>query len=231
MLEGKKILAVIPARGGSKRLPGKNTKLLNGKPLIGWSIEAALGSKYIDKVIVSTDCAEISILSEKLGAEVPFNRPIELSGDNASTNGVVLHALAKMQEKYDYIVILQPTSPLRNSSDIDAMITELYDKDMEGIVSVCPCEHSPLWSNILPNDMNMGSFIPNSVLGKRSQDLSEYFRLNGSVYAFDVEKFIKQQGIFYTEKVLAFRMPVERSVDIDTITDFYFAEYLLIKNT
>jgi len=77
----------------------------------------------------------------------------------------------------------------------------------------------------------MGSFIPNSVLGKRSQDLSEYFRLNGSVYAFDVEKFIKQQGIFYTEKVLAFRMPVERSVDIDTITDFYFAEYLLIKNT
>lgn len=226
MLNGKRVIAIIPARGGSKRLPGKNIKLLDNKPLISWSIDAALKSKYIDRVIVSTDCNDIAKVSKEFGADIPFLRPQELAGDNAGTNGVILHALEQIEEDYDYVVILQPTSPLRHTSDINGLL-ESFDDHTEGVVSVCPCEHSPLWSNTLPNDMNMGSFFPESVIGKRSQDLPDYFRINGSVYAFKVDSFIMLKGIYYSDRVKAYCMPIERSVDIDTIADFNIAEAML----
>ncbi|HHF2857171.1 TPA: cytidylyltransferase domain-containing protein [Vibrio diabolicus] len=226
MLGCKKVIAVIPARGGSKRLPGKNIRQLGDKPLIAWSIEAAKTSKYIDRVIISTDCEDIANIAQLYGGDVPFLRPQELSGDTASSNGVILHALEHIDESFDYVVLLQPTSPLRKAEDIDILL-ESFDEKTEGVVSVCPCEHSPLWANTLPDDMTMGNFFPESVIGKRSQDLPDYYRLNGSIYAFKVDSFVENNGIFYSDKVKAYNMPVERSVDIDTIVDFHIAEVLL----
>ncbi|KOY43221.1 CMP-N-acetlyneuraminic acid synthetase [Vibrio parahaemolyticus] len=226
MLGSKKVIAVIPARGGSKRLPGKNIRQLGDKPLIAWSIEAAKTSKYIDRVIISTDCEDIANIAQLYGGDVPFLRPQELSGDTASSNGVILHALEHIDESFDYVVLLQPTSPLRKAEDIDILL-ESFDEKTEGVVSVCPCEHSPLWANTLPDDMTMGNFFPESVIGKRSQDLPDYYRLNGSIYAFKVDSFVENNGIFYSDKVKAYNMPVERSVDIDTIVDFHIAEVLL----
>lgn len=220
------MIAVIPARGGSKRLPGKNIRQLGDKPLIAWSIEAAKTSKYIDRVIISTDCEDIANIAQLYGGDVPFLRPQELSGDTASSNGVILHALEHIDESFDYVVLLQPTSPLRKAEDIDILL-ESFDEKTEGVVSVCPCEHSPLWANTLPDDMTMGNFFPESVIGKRSQDLPDYYRLNGSIYAFKVDSFVENNGIFYSDKVKAYNMPVERSVDIDTIVDFHIAEVLL----
>lgn len=227
MIDDKKILAIIPARGGSKRLPNKNILPLAGKPLIQWTIEAALSSKYIDDVIVSTDCSEIAKISSESGAKVPYKRPDSLSDDNATTNDVILHALKNINIKYDVVVLLQPTSPLRSALDVNNAIELLVKKEAEGVVSVSPCEHSPLWSNEIPNNLSLGGFLPSSLKGKRSQDLPEYFRLNGAIYAYHIDAFIRDEGIFYSDKVYAYKMPTERSVDIDNFIDFSLAEVLI----
>lgn len=227
MINGKKIIAIIPARGGSKRLPRKNVLPLNGKPLIAWSIDAALESKYVDKVIVSTDCHEIAKISTEYGASVPFMRPESIAGDTATTNSVILHALEQYSNEYDIAVILQPTSPLRIFSDIDNALEMLLSKNADGVVSVCECEHSPLWSNSLPSDGNMGAFIREDIKGKRSQDLPNYYRLNGAVYTFTTTALIANQGINYTDSVFSIEMPTLRSVDIDHELDFKLAEVIL----
>ena len=148
MIKGKTVLAVIPARGGSKRLPRKNCLLLQGKPLIVYSIEAAKESVYIDEVVVSTDDEEIASLARQAGASVPFLRPAELSTDEASSVDVVAHALNYYQvnEKklFDYVVLLQPTSPLRTAAHINQALELLKEKKADAIVSVCEAEHSPL---------------------------------------------------------------------------------------
>lgn len=226
MINGKKVIAIIPARGGSKRLPGKNIKLLGGKELIAWSIETAKKSKYLDRTIISTDCEDIAKTARLYGGDVPFLRPQELSSDTAGSNEVILHALEQVDETYDIFVLLQPTSPLRNAYDLDNSL-ELFDENTEGVVSVCPCEHSPLWANTLPEDKKMGNFFPEAAIGKRSQDLPTYYRLNGSIYAFKIDSFIENKGIFYSDTVKAMTMPTERSIDIDTIVDFCYAEALI----
>lgn len=132
-----------------------------------------------------------------------------------------------MEDDYEFVVILQPTSPLRAAEDIDNALLRLADTNTKGVVSVCECEHPPLWSNTLPEDRAMGGFLRPSVLGKRSQDLPQYYRLNGCLYAFDVKAYRQYQGTFYTDEVKAYIMPSERSVDIDTQIDFSLAEALL----
>lgn len=223
----QKILAIIPARGGSKRLPGKNKKLLKGKPLIQWTIEAALSSNYIDNVIVSTDCSEIAKISSEAGAKVPFIRPEYLANDNSSSNDVILHAIENIEIDYDIVVLLQPTSPLRLVIDIDSAIELLVKKEADGVASVSPCEHSPLWANEIPDNLSLGGFLPSSIEGERSQNLPEYFRLNGAIYVCNVESFIRLKKFSYTDKVYAYKMPIERSVDIDNFIDFALAEALL----
>jgi len=229
MINGKKVLAIIPARGGSKRLPRKNILPLHGKPLIAWSIEAGLNSKYIDRVVVSTDCEDIAKVAIDFGADVPFIRPSEIATDTASTDSVILHCLSTLSvdTNPDIVVILQPTSPLRTNQDIDQALRLLIDKEAEGIVSVCECEHSPFWSNTLPADSNMGAFINKDVKGKRSQDLPSCYRLNGAVYVFTSDSLIDKQGVSYTESVYSFIMPGSRSVDIDLELDFRLAEVIL----
>jgi CMP-N,N'-diacetyllegionaminic acid synthase len=229
MIKGKKVLAVIPARGGSNRLPRKNVLPLQGKPLIAWTILAGLNSKYIDRVVVSTDSDEIAGVSRKYGADVPFMRPQALSDDTATTDSVILHILDELssQDLYDIIIVLQPTSPLRTVMDIDNSLEMLQMKQADGVVSVCECEHSPFWSNTIPENGNMGAFIKDDIKGKRSQDLPSCYRLNGAIYVFTTSSIILNKGIRYTRNVFSMVMPALRSVDIDHELDFRLAEVIL----
>lgn len=227
MINNRRVLAIIPARGGSKRLPRKNILPLCGKPLIAWTIDAAKASSYIDQVVVSTDDEEIAKVAVDFGAETPFKRSIALSSDVASTEDVILDCLDKIDFPDDgIVVILQPTSPLRSSDDIDRALLTLSSKDIGGVVSVTICEHPPYWCNTLPQDNNMETFIDDEYKGKRSQDLPLMYRLNGAVYVFTASK-LRDDGIDMTNNVYAIVMPNNRSIDIDSILDFKFAELLL----
>ena len=228
MYKSKSFLAIIPARGGSKRLPRKNVLDLCGKPLIAWSIEAGLNSKYIDKVVVSSDDDEILEISKKFGAET-IKRLDELASDTATTFDAIKHTIGNL-EKYDYIVLLQPTSPLRNEKHINEAIELLENKNADAVVSVCEMDHSPLWSNTLPQDGKMNNFLRDEVLNKRSQDLEKYYRLNGSIYICKTEKLLKNKGFFLKDNIFAYTMDRESSVDIDEEIDFRIVKALLSKD-
>ena len=221
----KTFLAIIPARGGSKRLPRKNILDLCGKPLISWSIEAALKSKYISKVVVSSDDEEILNISSNFGADI-IKRPYELANDTATTFDAIKHTINNL-EKYDYIVLLQPTSPLRNVKHIDEAIELLEEKQADAIVSVCEMDHSPLWSNTLPEDGNMRGFLREEILNKRSQDLEKYYRLNGAVYICKTDKLLENKSFFLKDNIFAYIMDRKSSIDIDEEIDFLFAKRVI----
>ena len=230
MYKKKTILAIIPARAGSKGLPGKNIRPLLGKPLIAWSIEQTLRSKYIDKVMVSTDSPLIAAIARKYGAQAPFLRPKELASDTAKIADVILDVLQRLEnggDPFDLIMLLQPTLPLRSSIDIDASIEWLSARKAESLVSVCQAEHLPLWCNTLPKDYSMKDFIKQRFI-KNRQGLPVFYRLNGAIYLSDWQCFKKRKN-FFGAKTVAFIMPQERSVDIDTKLDFEFAEFLKSK--
>ena len=234
MYKGKTILGLIPARGGSKGLPRKNIKLLLGKPLIAWTIEQTLASKFLDRVIVSTDDKEIAEISKKYGAEIPFMRPKELAEDNAKGIEVVLHAIDWFREndkrkQYDLIMLLQPTSPLRKSEDIDKAIELLFLKEAKAIVSVCEVDHHPLWGNTLPEDGCMKDFIRREVMNKNRQELPIFYRLNGAIYLAYCN-YIKERKSFFGEKTFSYIMPRERAIDIDNEIDFELAQILMKNN-
>lgn len=228
MYHDKSIIAIIPARGGSKRLPQKNIKSIAGKPLIVWSIEAGLKSRYIDKIVVSSDDEHILKMASAYGAET-LKRPQNLATDTATSYDVMVHVLEHYPE-YDYIVMLQPTSPLRTSWHIDDAVEYLHQKNGEGVISVCENEHSPLWSNTLPANMDMSTFLPQEIQTKRSQDLPVYYRLNGAIYICSVEKLLETKTLFLPKGLYGYVMPREVSVDIDTQLDFDIAEMLLLKS-
>lgn len=222
-------LAIIPARGGSKRVPGKNTKSLNGKPLIAWTIEAALNCQYIDRTIVSTDYTAIAEIASEYGAEVPFIRPSSLAQDKSTTVDMIKHALkfySENDEVFDYIVLLQPTSPLRNSEHITEALELLIAKKADAIISVCKVEHSPLWANVIPESGSLKSFINDDITNVRSQDLDDYYRLNGAIYIVNVKKFFEQNTLFLYENIFSYKMDVVHSVDIDESIDFLYADFL-----
>lgn len=226
MISDKKVMAIIPARGGSKRLPRKNVLPLNGKPLIAWSIEAAQQSKYIDTVFVSTDDQEIAEVSQKFGVDVPELRPEKLASDTATTQSVIFYTLDKFGKDVDIVLILQPTSPLRTAKHIDDAIEMLINKTAESIVSVTPCEHPPQWANTLPSNGSMGEFLRPEAF-QRSQDLGDPYRLNGAIYVYDTIQLKERGEMVYTDKTFAYVMENRNSVDIDTKLDFEYAEFLL----
>lgn len=230
MINGKSVLAIIPARGGSKGLPGKNIKGLCGKPLIAWSIEAAKACSNIDRVVVSTDDEGIAKVAKKYGSEVPFLRPAELANDTASTIDVIFHAInwLKEHEAYrpEYILLLQPTSPLRSRKDIDGAIRMLKEKNAKAVVSVCETDHHPWWSNTLPENGNMKDFLRPDILNKRRQDLPVFYRLNGAMYLAQTNYLHECNG-FLGPDTFAYRMPQNRSIDIDSYIDFKLATLLL----
>lgn len=228
MINGKKILAIIPARAGSKRLPNKNIKELAGKPLIAWTIDAALGSEFIDKIVLSTDSQDIADISASFGLPCTHLRPSELAKDDSTTDSVLtyeIEALESENQFFDYIVLLQPTSPLRNSCDIDLALKEIDSKSKDALVSMSVCEHTPVFSNVLPDDLNLSNFItPDKI--KRTQELPVYYRVNGSIYIFK-RKYIGDLVSIYSEKSIAYISRTDSDVDIDTIKDFEYAEFIL----
>lgn len=230
MINNKRILAVIPARGGSKRLPRKNVLPLAGKPLINWSIEAGKKSQYIDRVFVSTDDKEIADAACQLDVELPELRPAELASDTAKTEDVLLYSLDKFAPDVDIVVLLQPTSPLRTAEHIDEALELFMKNEAFSVVSVTPCEHPPLWSNTLPKDNSMGNFIRPEALS-RSQDINQYYRLNGAIYIFDVKTLREYNEIRYTSDTYAYVMDNDVSFDIDTETDFDLAYFFMKRAT
>ncbi|MGE6181361.1 cytidylyltransferase domain-containing protein [Aeromonas media] len=224
-------IAIIPARGGSKRLPNKNILPLDGKPLIVWTIEAALDSQLFDMVLVSTDSQDIADISISAGAMVPFLRPVELASDTATTNDVVSHMVKWVEAEHDVVelvALLQPTSPLRDADNIkDAM--KLYEeKKASSVISVCELDHPIQYCNRLPNDFSMKDFVTVSA-NKRTQDLEPYYRLNGAIYIFE-RKFVGFLSEIYSDNSFSYIMNKESSVDIDDEYDFLFASFLLLRH-
>ena len=223
-----KVLALIPARGGSRRLPGKNLLKLCGEPITVWSIKAAQQSKYVDRIVVSTDSDEIAEVARAAGADVPFMRPNYLASDTASSLDVVKHALNELNQKgqcYEFIVLLQPTSPLRTSKHIDESFELLQSKDADAIVGVTELDHPIELTNRLPDDLSMkGFFTTDSHL--RSQNFPKRYRVNGAIYLVRVESLIKENTIFLSDRIYAYKMDREVSVDIDTPYDLRLADAL-----
>jgi CMP-N,N'-diacetyllegionaminic acid synthase len=229
MYKYKTILCVIPARGGSKGLPGKNIKVLLGKPLIAYSIEQARKSKYIDRVVVSTESKKIADISKKFGAEVPFMRPKKLSGDDSSTIDVLLHAMDWLEKRegylFDILVLLHATAPLRNVEDIDNCIEMLIKKDAYNVFSVCEAQRNPYF-NMVEVHMNetvklvkKGNFVTR-------QSAPQVFDMNSSIYVWWKDILRKHKSTFL-EKTVIYIMPKDRSIDIDDHLDFKIAEMLL----
>ncbi len=229
MIIDKKILAIIPARGGSKGIVGKNIKELNGKPLIAYTIEEAKKSEYINRIVVSTDNEGIANISKKYGAEVPFLRPLELAQDDTPTIECVIHMLNVLKENEDYIpdyvCLLQCTSPLRTFNDIDGTIEKLLSTGLDSAASVCEAEVNPYWTNIF-NGERLEYFFKDGKEITRRQDLPNVYRLNGAVYVAKCD-VLKNEMTFETEYTTGYVMDKNSSIDIDDIIDFKFAELLM----
>ncbi|MDP9592423.1 UNVERIFIED_ORG: CMP-N-acetylneuraminic acid synthetase [Shinella zoogloeoides] len=223
-------VALITARGGSKRLPRKNILPLGGEPLIAWSIKAALSACNVRRVVVSTDSEEIATISRQAGAEVPFLRPDNLSGDKSSHYDVVKHAVDWLEEDEgslpSEVVLLQPTSPLRSSEDIDGLLELMQSEGADSAFCVSPVEVHPAYFYRLNEHHQASLLLPRPPGYMRSQDLEPLYRENGAGYALRPETLRQRDRILGPDPV-AYVMPVERSIDIDNELDFFLATALL----
>ena len=225
-----KKIAIIPARSGSKGLKDKNIRMLNGKPLIAYSIEAALKSELFDCVHVSTDSKEYADIARRYGANVPFLRSEQLSTDTAKSWDVVMEVIQKYEksgDSFDMVTLLQPTSPLRDEKEIVNAYKEYCNKQAKAIVSVCEMEHSPLWCNALSENLSMENFV-NEQGNCSRQSLGKYYRINGAIYMVNIE-FLKEDFNIYRKGTYAYIMSNRKSVDIDTLFDYNLAEFFLQK--
>lgn len=224
----KSILFFIPARGGSKGLPGKNIKLFNKKPLIHWTIKAAFDSGLKGDVVVSTDNKKIAEAAKKSGAIVPYLRPASLAADKSKSIDVLLYHLDWAQKKgiqYDYIIFLQPTSPLRTGKHIQEAFKLMTTKKASSVISVTPFEHNLNWINTLPKSGRMDHFLDKKQHHKNRQQTEKKYELNGAIYIVTKKTLLKEKT-FFVKKSFAYIMQPEFSVDIDSGMDFEFAEYL-----
>lgn len=221
-----KLLVVIPARGGSKGLKNKNLLMLGGKPLIAWTIEAALHSTYVDKVIVSSDSSEIRELANKFGAETPFSRPNYLSDDEALSIDVILHAIQNLPF-FEYVCMLQPTSPLRTNENIDDAFSLILTENANSCVSVTKSEQSPFWTFSISENGKLQSLFDIDKLPARRQELPDTYYLNGAIYIAKTSWLLKSKN-FLTNETIPFIMSNDISVDIDTKSDFETAEKVIL---
>lgn len=224
MIQGKSVLAIITARGGSKGVPRKNIRLVGGKPLIAYSVEAARAASCVDRVILSTDDVEIAETAARFGCEVPFMRSPELATDEAASVDVVLDALARCPG-YDYFVLLQPTSPLRTAADIDACATACLSAKAPVCVSVNEVTKSPFWMYRIDHGQMLSAILPRSSAARR-QDLEKIYGLNGAVYFANCTFFAESKN-FLGPSTIAYVMPPERSIDLDTLADFKYLEFVI----
>jgi len=224
------VIAIITARGGSKTTPRKNIIPLAGKPLIAWTIEAARASRRLSRTLVSTDDAEIAQIAAKWGAEVPFLRPSELAGDSTPHILAVEHAIRWLDEtegtRPEYVLLLQPTSPLRTGEDIDAVIAIAEEREAVAVVSVCPMERHPYLSKRILADGTLADFVTSDIAYLRRQDLPPAYALNGALYLNRRESLLRDHT-FVPPGTLGYVMPPERSLDVDTPWDFHLIELVL----
>ncbi len=223
-----KRIAIIPARCGSKGLKDKNIKLLNGKPLIAYSIECALQSNKFDKVFVSTDSAKYANIAVEYGADASFLRSEKNSTDSADSWAVIREVIDKFKglgNYYDEIMLLQATSPLRQPQDIMNALNLFYEKEANAVVSLTECDHTPIWCNTLPPDKNMDHFDKEEYKNLPRQELPTFYRYNGAIYLLKTEELEKEN--MFSEKCYAYIMPPERSIDIDSALDFLIAETIM----
>ncbi|MDM7456730.1 MAG: acylneuraminate cytidylyltransferase family protein [Tepidimonas sp.] len=223
------VLALIPARGGSKGVPGKNIKEVAGKPLIAWTIEAAQQARCIDRVVVSSDDAAILEVARAWGAETPFERPAELARDETPSIDVVLHAVRQLPGAA-WVVLLQPTSPLRTAQDIDAAFALCRSQGAPACVSVTEAATPPWWMFHLTDQGRLRAFLPEQHGPQRRQDAPPLYSLNGAVYVARTD-WLQRTRTFLSDETLAYAMPAERSIDIDTPLDLTIAACLLRAQT
>ena len=225
------IIGLIPARGGSKGIPGKNIKDLAGKPLIAWTIEVALNSKVCSRLIVSTDSQEIKKIANEWGAEVPFIRPKPLASDTATSISVVNHAIGYLRnegiKESDYILLLQPTSPLRNEEDIQNAITIGKSKHAEAIISVTEAHNHPYKTHMITPKGVLQRFFKNNSDNERRQDLPPAYAENGAVYLNKISSLLEKKTFIPENQTFPYIMPINRSLDIDNPWDLYLAELIL----
>lgn len=221
------ICTIITARGGSKGIPRKNIKLLNGKPVIAYSIEPSVSSDLIKNTYVTTEDIEISEVSKEYKAEI-INRPHHLSEDTSTSVDVILHALDYLEKNNnlpDFFVLLQPTSPLRSKEDIENAIDLFIKKECDALISVCEIDHTSMLSLTIENNFLKPTCNEN-FLSTRRQELPNYYCPNGAIYIITPES-LRKNKTFYPKKTIPYIMPKERSVDLDTEFDFKLAEFLL----
>lgn len=230
MLDTAGPVALITARGGSKRIPGKNLRLLGGKPLIAWTIEAALGAKTISRVLVSTDDEKIAEAAARAGADVPFLRPAALSDDTSPHYDVVAHALDWLEHEAgrppELLCLLQPTSPLRTSVDIDGLIGLVETSGADSGFTVSKVPIHPAYMYRLDAEGRSQSYLPRQDKYLRSQDLEPLYYVNGAVYVLRPATFRQRRSIL-CDRPVSYVMPPERAVDIDEEHDLVLAQSLL----
>lgn len=225
MKDDPKTLGIIPARGGSKGVPRKNLRLVGGKPLIHWTVLAALAARTLDRVILSSDDDEIMDAAALSGCEVPFKRPSELSGDKTPTIDVVLHALKELPG-YNIVVLLQPTSPLREPEDIDTCVRKCALDGQPSCCTVSRVTKGPNWMFFMDDNGKLDRFLKEEPMTLQRQDLPNLYAPNGAVYAVETEFFAAQRS-FLSPETVGIHMPERRSVDIDTEFDLEICDLLL----
>lgn len=214
MINDKNVLAIVTARLGSKRVKKKNIKIVvKNRSLLNWTFEAASKSKYIDKTILSSESDEIIEKARKIGFEVPFKRPANLSRDKIGPEGAILHAVQKIKKKFYYIILLQPTSPLRTTTDIDLAIEKIFKKKLKSLVSISKSKNRQKW-NI---DINNKKYIQLNFESKKRGDYNLF--LNGAIFIAETKFFLKHKNFFFKNTGFSL-MPESRSLDIDTLGDF-----------
>ena len=228
MIRNKTVLAIIPARGGSKGLPGKNIKSVGGKPLIAWTIEAATKSKFIDRVVLSSDDEDIINTAKQYGCEAPFVRPKELAQDDSLAIDTVLHALEQLPH-FDITVLLQPTCPLRSAEDIDNALSTLFSKNAKSCVSVTTPDKSPYWMYTTDHSGCLSPLLDTELTAKQRQELPLVYVLNGAIYAIRTDILLNTRN-FVPDGTVPYLMSKEHSVDVDYQMDLDFVEFLLQKN-
>ena len=231
MYKDKTFLAIIPARGGSKGLPGKNIKELCGKPLIAWSIEAGLKSKYIDELVVSTDYQDIADIAKEYGANVPFLRPDYLARDTATSFDAVKHTIDfyknELGKEFDYIVLLEPTSPLREIEDIDLAIEKLLSSSAESIVGISKTEdQNPAFLINKDQDNYLSGYENKDMKVLRRQDISDVYFFEGTIYISQTNILLNEET-FYHKNTIGYEVPKYKSLEIDDIDDFIMVEAIM----
>ncbi len=222
-----KLLALIPARGGSKGIPRKNIRNLRGKPLLAWTLEAAQRADGIDQIVVSTEDEEIAAVARAWGASVPFLRPAELARDDTPGIDPVLHAMDQLPD-LDWVLLLQPTSPLRTSEDIEAIVRLCMERGASSAVSVCEVDKHPYW---MYRHNSAQRLVPlmDAPTSPRRQELPPVYALNGALYLARAD-WLRHERRFVSSDTLAYVMPAERSADIDTPLDWEWVEFLMDRN-